>query len=153
MNREGNSRHNAYLSSLPLFLLPTPLWHPFFSSFLPRWQKPSDSSDSFHTGRWLDREFLQPRLKTKSNPKSSIFPVLRYIFFPSNFTHNRRLVCLPVFFFLPFCKPYKPGFPFFTSCFSLSKTFAFTCQNISLNPSSFEDKRGEMVYFCLLVSF
>lgn len=99
MNREGNSRHNAYLSSLPVFLLPTPLWHPFFSSFLPRWQKPSDSSDSFHTGRWLDREFLQPRLKTKSNPKSSIFPVLRYIFFPSNFTHNRRLVCLPVFFF------------------------------------------------------
>lgn len=60
---------------------PTPLWHPFFSSFLPRWQKPSDSSDSFHTGRWLDREFLQPRLKTKSNPKSSIFPVLIYIFF------------------------------------------------------------------------
>lgn len=96
MNRKGNSRHNAYLSSLPLFLLPTPLWHPFFSSFLFRWQKLSDSSDSFHTGRWLDREFLQPRLKTKSNPKSSILPVLIYIYF-SNSLHNRCLVCLPVF--------------------------------------------------------
>lgn len=127
MNRKGNSRHNAYLSSLPLFLLPTPLWHPFFSSFLFCWQKLSDSSDSFHTGRWLDREFLQPRLKTKSNPKSSIFPVLIYfsLFFFKFYSYQTP--CLSA----SFCKPWKPGFPFFTSCFSLSKTFAFTCQNIS----------------------
>lgn len=59
---------------------PTPLGHHFFASFLFCWQKLSDSSESLHTGRWLDREFLQPRLKTKSNPKSSIFPVLIYFF-------------------------------------------------------------------------
>lgn len=43
------------------------------------------------------REFLQPRLKTKSNPKSSILTLLIYISFFLNFTHNRCLVCLPVF--------------------------------------------------------
>lgn len=53
---------------------------PSFLLFFFAGRKLSDSSDSFHTGRWLDREFLQPRLKTKSNPKSSIFPVLIYFF-------------------------------------------------------------------------
>lgn len=122
----------------------TPSFPPclFFSC----WQKLSDSSDSFHTGRWLDREFLQPRLKTKSNPKSSIFPVLIFFFFQI-FTHNRRLVCLPVS-----VNHGNQASPFSHLVSLFQKTFAFTCQNISLNPSSFEDKK-ETVCLSLLVSF
>lgn len=125
---------------------------PSFSSFLFffRWQKVSDNSGCFHTGRWLDRDFLQPRLKTKSNPKSSLFlfSVLIYsFFFLQIFTHNRCLVLLPVS-----VNHGNQASPFSHLVSPFSKPFTFTSQNIFLNPNLCENK-GETVCFCLHAAF
>lgn len=151
MNRKGNSRHNAYLSSLPPFSAtnsPVASLHFlffFFSSFC--WQKLSDSYDCFHTGRWLEREILQLRLKTKLNPKPPppIFSVLIHffvllfspplkIFF--SFTHNnRRFVSQPVFANQAF--PFSFSLIFFLP-FLLSRHVARTAHRFQ---HAFEDKR------------
>lgn len=75
MNRKGNSRHNAYLSSLPLFLLPTPLWHPFFSSFLFCWQELSDCLIPFTRADGSIGSFSSPDSKQNQtpNPPSSLY--------------------------------------------------------------------------------
>lgn len=134
-----------------LFLLPTPLWHRFISSFFFFlssfcWQKLSDSYDCFHTGRWLEREILQLRLKTKLNPKPppdllcantflcfAFFPSFKNFFF---FTHNnRRFVSQPVFANQAF--PFSFSLIFFLP-FLLSRHVARTAHRFQ---HAFEDKR------------
>lgn len=142
-----------------LFLLPTPLWHRFISSFFSSsfcWQKLSDSYDCFHTGRWLVREILQLRLKTKLNPKPPpIFSVLIHffvlLFFPSFkkffFTHNnRRFVSQPVFANQAF--PFSFSLIFFLP-FLLSRHVARTAHRFQ---HAFEDKRRQFAASLLLLS-
>ncbi len=93
MNRKGNSRHNAYLSSLPLFLLTSSRGTPplfLFSLLLAEtvWLLWILSHGQM-AGSGVPPARTQNKIKPK---KSSIFPVLLYFFF----TRNRCLVCLPV---------------------------------------------------------
>lgn len=64
--------------------------------------------------------------------------MLIFIYLFSDFTPSRRLVCLPVS-----VNHGNWASPLLTSCFSFSKSFAFTCQDISLNARSLEDKKGD----------
>lgn len=141
-----------------LFLLPTPLWHRFISSFFFLssfcWQKLSDSYDCFHTGRWLEREILQLRLKTKLNPNPPpIFsvlihffvllfsPPLKFFFFTHN---NRRFVSQPVFANQAF--PFSFSLIFFLP-FLLSRHVARTAHRFQ---HAFEDKRRQFAASLLL---
>lgn len=113
MNRKGNWRHNAYLSSLSLFLLPTPLWHPCISSFFPlsRWQKLSDLMTAF-TADGLNRSFSNSHAKQNQTLNPPIFSVL--IYFLSFLSPQLLLITTDALFVCQFfCKPWKPGFPLF----------------------------------------
>lgn len=151
MNRKGNSRHNAYLSSLPLFLLPSPLWHPFFSAF----------SFLFFLFLLAETVWLLRFLSHGQMARSGVSPAPTPNKIESKILH---LACTNIYFFLilfitdalfacQFLWAMETRLPLFDITFlSLSKRFALTCQNISPNLRPFEDKR-EMVHFCLLMSF
>lgn len=134
MNRKGNSRHNAYLSSLPPFSAtnsPVASLHFLFFFFLSSfcWQKLSDSYDCFHTGRWLEREILQLRLKTKLNPKpppdllcANTF--LCFAFFPSFKIFFFLLITTDALLVSQFLQTRLSLFPFLSSSSSLSSSHA-----------------------------
>lgn len=134
MNRKGNSRHNAYLSSLPPFSAtnsPVASLHFLFFFFLSSfcWQKLSDSYDCFHTGRWLEREILQLRLKTKLNPKPPpIFSVLIHffvlLFSPSFKNFFFLLITTDALLVSQFLQTRLSLFPFLSSSSSLSSSHA-----------------------------
>lgn len=148
MNRKGNSRHNAYLSSLPLFLLPTPLWHPFFSSFLFSLAETVWLLWFLSHGQMARSGVPPAQTQNKIKPQILHLPCTNIFFFLKFLLITDALFVCQVFF----VNHGNQASPF-SHLVSLFQKRSLSLAKTSLWIQAHLKTKGETVYFCRLVSF